>query len=94
MGTRVAGLTGATLQTVPSVCHECVWWQSRAGRRADKHRWIEKVEGDWGAWGTVYYDEDAQVLGSMQYGPSAVFPRAAELPAGPPSEDAVSVACV
>src|SRR5436189_5055272 len=93
MGTRVAGLTGATLQTVPSVCHECVWWQSRTGRRADKRRWIEKAEDEWGAWGTVYYDEDGRVLGSMQYGPSALFPRAAELPGGPPSDDAMLVTC-
>ena len=30
----------------------------------------------------------------MQYGPSPLFPRAAELPAGPPSEDAALVTCV
>jgi hypothetical protein len=29
----------------------------------------------------------------MQYGPAALFPMAAELPAGPPSEDAVLVTC-
>jgi hypothetical protein len=93
MPPRVAGLTGATLQTVPSVCHECVWWQSRLGREADKRRWIEKTETEWGAWGTVYYDEDGHVLGSMQCGPSELFPRAVELPAGPPSDDAVLVTC-
>jgi hypothetical protein len=29
----------------------------------------------------------------MQYGPSDLFPRAAELPAGPPSQDAVLITC-
>jgi hypothetical protein len=29
----------------------------------------------------------------MQYGPAKLFPRAAELPAGPPSADAVLVTC-
>jgi hypothetical protein len=29
----------------------------------------------------------------MQYGPSAAFPRAHELPAGPPSDDAILVTC-
>jgi hypothetical protein len=29
----------------------------------------------------------------MQYGPAELFPRAADLPAGPPSEDAVLVTC-
>ena len=94
MSTRLAGLTGATLEHVATVCHECVWWQSRtAGRRVDKRRWIERTETEFGAWGTVYYDDDRRVLGSMQYGPAGVFPRAAELPAGPPSDDAVLVTC-
>ena len=94
MTTRLAGLTGATLEHVAGVCHECVWWQSRTGgRRVDKRRWIERAETEFGAWGTVYYDDDRRVLGSMQYGPAGLFPRAAELPAGPPSDDAVLVTC-
>ncbi len=93
MGVRLAGLTGATLETAPSVCHDCVWWQSRVGRRANKQRWVAKAEEDWGAWGTVYYDETGRTLGSMQYGPSSLFPRAADLPAGPASDDAVLVTC-
>jgi hypothetical protein len=92
-GPNVAGLTGVTLQTAPEVCRGCVWWQSRPGKHADKERWIEKAETEWGAWGTVYYDADGRLLGSMQYGPSELFPRAAELPAGPPSSDAVLVTC-
>jgi hypothetical protein len=91
--TRLRGLTGATLPTVPAVCHDCVWWQSRPGKRTSKHRWIERAEDDWGAWGTIYVDDDGRVLGSMQYGPSELFPRAEDLPAGPPSEDAVLITC-
>ena len=92
-GPRVTGLTGVTLQDAPPVCHECIWWQTREGRSADKRKWIEKAETEWGPWGTVYYDADGRVLGSMQYGPAELFPRAAELPAGPPSDDAVLVTC-
>ncbi len=91
--TRVSGLTGATLETAPTVCHECIWWQTRAGRSLDKRKWIEKAEEEWGAWGTIYYDDDGRVLGSMQYGPGELFPRASSLPAGPPSSDAVLVTC-
>ena len=47
MSTRVAGLTGVTLQEAPQVCHECVWWQSESGRSADKSRWIERAETEW-----------------------------------------------
>ena len=91
--TRITGLTGATLETAPAVCHECIFWQSRTGRRVDKRKWIAGTEEEWGAWGTVYYDDDKRLLGSMQYGPADLFPRAAELPAGPASEDAVLVTC-
>ena len=90
---RFAGLTKLTLETAPSVCHECVWWQTRGRRTTDKDRWMEKIELDFGAWGTVYYDSDRRVLGSMQYGPSQAFPRASELPGGPPSDGAILVTC-
>jgi hypothetical protein len=93
MPTRLSGLTGATLRSAPSVCQSCVWWQSRSGRTIEKRRWIERVEDEWGAWGTIYEDEQGRILGSMQYGPSPLFPRAAGLPAGPPSADAVLVTC-
>jgi len=90
---NLAGLTKLTLETAPTVCHECVWWQSRRGREIDKDRWMEKVELEFGAFGTVYYDVDGRVLASMQYGPAASFPRAYQLPGGPPSDDAMLVTC-
>ena len=61
MSVRIAGLTGATLEHAPTVCHDCIWWQSRTGgRERDKHRWIEKAEDELGAWGTIYYDDDGR----------------------------------
>ncbi|MFI4944154.1 MAG: hypothetical protein ACHP85_12865 [Burkholderiales bacterium] len=94
MAQRVFGLTGATLVRAPAVCQTCVWWQSREGRTADKQRWTERAQEDWGAWGAIYRDDDGRVLGSIQYGPAQLFPRAAELPAGPPSDDAILVTCL
>ena len=93
MTTRITGLTGATLETAPTVCHECIWWQTRGGRSLDKRKWIRETEEEWGAWGAVYHDEDGRLLGSMQYGPADLFPRARELPAGPASPDAALVTC-
>jgi hypothetical protein len=93
MAYRLTGLTGATLETTPAVCQTCVWWQTRGNREPEKRRWIERAEEEWGAWGTIYRDDDGRVLGSMQYGPAQLFPRAADLPAGPPSDDAVLVTC-
>ena len=94
MAQRVIGLTGATLERAPAVCHSCVWWQSKEGRVTPKSRWIERAEDEWGAWGALYRDDDGRLLGSIQYGPAQLVPRAAELPAGPPSDDAVLVTCV
>jgi hypothetical protein len=54
---------------------------------------MERAEEEWHEWGSVYHDDDGRVLGVMQYGPSSLFPRAADLPAGPPSDDAVLVTC-
>jgi hypothetical protein len=93
MNSRLAGITGATVETLPSVCRTCVWWQTRGNREPEKQKWIERAEEEWGAWGTIYRDDDGRVLGSMQYGPAELFPRASDLPAGPPSEDAVLVTC-
>ncbi len=93
MTTRLRPLTRVTLQEAPIVCHSCVWWQSKETRRANKNRWIEKAEGNFGPWGSLYYDDDGRVLGSIQWGPATLFPRAFELPAGPPSDDAVIVTC-
>jgi hypothetical protein len=93
MKSRLAGLTGATLETAPTVCQSCVWWQTRGNREPDKRRWIERAEDEWGAWGTIYRDDDGRVLGSLQYGPAHLFPKATDLPAGPSSDDAVLVTC-
>jgi len=90
---RLAGLTKLTLETAPSVCHDCIWWQSRGRRSIDKDRWMERIELETGAFGTVYYDGGGRVLGSMQYGPSGAFPRAYELPGGPRFGDAIIVTC-
>jgi hypothetical protein len=91
---RLSGLTGLTLETAPSVCHECVWWQSRRSRRdVDKARWMSRVEEEFGAFGTVYYGDDGRALGVIQYGPAPLFPHAWEVPAGPPSDDAMLVTC-
>jgi hypothetical protein len=91
--TRLTGLTGLSLETAPSVCHDCVWWQTRSRRDVDKGRWMERVEEELGAFGTVYYGDDGRTLGVLQYGPAPLFPRAYELPAGPPSDDAMLVTC-
>jgi hypothetical protein len=90
---RLESQSGANVESGPAVCHDCVWWQSRGFRTVDKRRWIERAEEQWGTWGTIYRDDDGRPLGSVQYGPAPLFPRATTLPAGPPSDDAILVTC-
>jgi hypothetical protein len=92
-GSRLTGLTALSLETAPSVCHQCVWWQSRGRRQVDKARWMGRVEEEFGAFGTVYYDDDGEALGVIQYGLAPLFPHAYELPAGPPSDDSMLITC-
>ena len=93
MASRLHPVTTASIAHAPPPCVGCVFWQSRGNRSAAKGRWAERIEDDWGPWGTLYFDEGDRLLGFIQYGPSGHFPRAFELPAGPPSSDAVLVTC-
>jgi hypothetical protein len=93
MAYRLEPVTKASLAGAPAVCVGCVFWQSKRGRSVAKDRWAERVEDDWGSWGTLYHGEGDRLLGFVQYGPSGQFPRAFDLPAGPPSADSVLVTC-
>lgn len=89
----VEDLHGASVAHAPVPCRECVWWQTRPGREpADKRRFVDQAEAEFGPWGKLYRDGN-RVIGLIQYGPPSLFPRAAGMPAGPPSRDAVLVTC-
>jgi hypothetical protein len=86
-------LTGATVADAPPPCRECMWWQTRPGREpAERRRWIESAEEEFGPWGKVYRD-GGRVIGLVQYGPADEVPRAQTMPAGPPSRDAAIITC-
>jgi hypothetical protein len=91
---RLHPVTAVSIAHAPPPCVDCVFWQSRGHRLAAKEKWADRIEDDWGAWGTLYFGDEDRVLGFIQYGPAGHFPRAGELPAGPPSEDAVLITCV
>src|ERR671935_2864758 len=91
---RLHPVTVASIAHAPPPCVGCVFWQSRGTRAAAKGKWAERIEDDWGAWGTLYFGDDDRLLGFIQYGPAGQFPRAWELPAGPPSDDAVFITCL
>ncbi|MEO8291171.1 MAG: hypothetical protein ABI649_09295 [Gaiellaceae bacterium] len=90
---RLHPVTAVSIAQAPPPCVDCVFWQSRRQRPVTKEKWAERIEDDWGAWGTLYFDEGDRLLGFIQFGPAGHFPRADDLPAGPPSDDAVLITC-
>ena len=81
---RLTGLTRLTLETAPSVCHDCVWWQSRRPRaRSTRTAGWSASRTSFGAFGTVYYDDDGRLLGVLQCGPAPLFPHAVRASGGP-----------
>ena len=93
MAYRLHPVTAASITRAPPPCVGCVFWQSRGERVVPKERWAERIEDAWGPWGTLYFGDADQLLGFVQYGPAGYFPRAFELPAGPPTDDAVLITC-
>ncbi len=90
---RLHPVNAVSIRHAPPPCVDCIFWQTREGRTTDKNRWAERVEDDWGAWGTLYFAEDDRLVGFIQFGPSDAFSRGRDLPAGPPSGDAVLITC-
>ena len=92
--TRSPGLTGATLETAPTVCHECIWWQTRNGRSADKRKWIRERRGRVGRVGHRLLRRRRTAARLDAVRAVAISSRArASCPPGPPSDDAVLVTC-
>ncbi|MBD0291267.1 MAG: hypothetical protein ICV74_08430 [Thermoleophilia bacterium] len=90
---RLHPVTAVSIRDAPAPCVGCIFWQTRDRKTTDKGRWAERVEEEWGAWGTLYFAEDDRLLGFVQAAPAEFFPRGHDLPAGPPSRDAVLIAC-
>lgn len=102
MSRRFIGLSIADSESLPSRCADCVYWESE--RRlppecgvacdADTAReWKRIVAAEWGECGRVAV-EDGEVLGFIKYAPAVYLPQARHMPAGPPLDDAVLIACM
>lgn len=87
-------LTAAARGDLPPCCVDCVFWQ-RTREVCDtraKLQWTEDVERSFGPWGRIV-NEGPDLRGMIQYGPSSAFPRARQMPAGPPDRDAALITC-
>jgi ribosomal protein S18 acetylase RimI-like enzyme len=102
MARRFRPLTSDRLDDLPPQCVGCAFWESSerlpklCGAVRDKELaagWLDYVNAQWGECGRVAY-EDGESFGFVKYAPAAYFPQAANFASGPPSEDAVLMACL
>lgn len=102
MARRIRPLTPERVAELPDACGLCGFWESpdhaqpRCGTVREPGRleeWVEAVLEEWGDCGRVVYI-DGEAIGFAKYAPARFFPQAASMAAGPPSDDAVLLACL
>jgi GNAT superfamily N-acetyltransferase len=95
---HVDSLTLDNLDDLPKRCRRCVFWELAphlAAQASDfgsveleKEAWLSEVLLEWGSCGRVVRVGGVPA-GYVMYAPPSAVPRAAELPSGPVSADAV-----
>lgn len=98
MSWHMAALTLDNMDDLPKRCRRCVFWElsENLGAHAsdfgstelEKEAWVSEVLLEWGSCGRVAYMDGAPA-GYVIYAPPSAVPRAAEMPTGPVSADAV-----
>jgi len=87
---------------IPNTCRYCLYWQTSGSfgeenlkpeMEQEKREWFNKVKGEFGSCIKVAYLSGVPI-GFIQYAPAKFFSRVKEYASGPPSEDAVFVACL
>ncbi|NMI02162.1 GNAT family N-acetyltransferase [Pseudonocardia acidicola] len=98
MSWHVAGITLDNLDELPKRCRSCVFWElsDHLGKQAvefgstdlEKEAWVSGVLLEWGSCGRIVHVRGVPA-GYVMYAPPSAVPRAAEMPTGPVSADAV-----
>lgn len=85
-----------------SPCRYCLYWQTRGPygeemlkpeMEQQKREWFNKISSEFGSCIKIAYLANTPI-GFIQYAPARFFQRTNEYVAGPPSEDAVFLACL
>ena len=87
---------------IPNPCRQRLYWQTsepfdekmlKPEMAQKKREWFDKVAKEFGSCIKTAYFNDVS-MGFIQYAPAKFFPRVKEYASGPPSEDAVFIACL
>jgi GNAT superfamily N-acetyltransferase len=94
----MAALTLDNLDDLPKRCRHCVFWELSpqladqavefGSVEFEKEVWVSQLLLEWGSCGKVVYVRGVPA-GYVIYAPPSAVPRAAEMPTGPVSADAV-----
>lgn len=110
MNTEIVDLTEENLRDVPEwpahpfSCKYCIYWEypeecvdpvtkRKEEMFAKKLAWLRRTLKDFGDCGKLLY-VDGKGVGYAQYAPPGHLPNSAEYDSGPPSDDAVLIACL
>jgi GNAT superfamily N-acetyltransferase len=95
---HAAPITLDNLDDLPKRCRRCVFWElsESLGRQAvefgavelEKEAWVSELLLEWGSCGRIVHVGGAPA-GYVMFAPPSAVPRAAEMPTGPVSADAV-----
>lgn len=98
MSWHAAPITLDNLDDLPKRCRRCVFWElsEALGEQAaefgavelEKEAWVSELLLEWGSCGRIVH-VDGSPAGFVMYAPPSAVPRAAEMPTGPVSADAV-----
>ena len=92
---RLENLNRSTRELVPGVCRDCAWWQGFDDgwdQPEQAEDWERRAEESLGGWGKLAL-ADGRLLGLIQFGPAALFPRVSRLRPGPQTGDPVFFTC-
>jgi ribosomal protein S18 acetylase RimI-like enzyme len=99
---RIESVNESNFGDIPDSCRQCLYWQTdgefdekmlKPEMAQKKREWFNRVVSEFGSCLKLAYLNGAPI-GFMQYAPAKFFPRVKEYVSGPPSEDAVFIACL
>jgi hypothetical protein len=99
---KIANVNENNFQNIPNPCKYCLYWQTgepfdekmlKPEMAQKKRKWLNKMTNEFGNCLKIAYFNDVP-MGFIQYAPAKFFPCVKEYASGPPSEDAVFIACL
>jgi len=99
---RLEKVNKNNFKDIPNPCKYCIYWQTigpfdekmlKPEMEREKLEWFNKVIREFGNCGFIVYLSGVPI-GFIQYAPPRFFPQVKEYASGPPSEDAVFLACL